>query len=118
MTSWRVILEVRPLDRQAPPIPPNPPESNSLPSNGGIGGIGGRKSTVDQTPLANLSALIETDINNNGSWDAADWQAYYDERAAIAEYDGGLSRAEAEALAFESCVAEWLIRNAGRSDLS
>ena len=44
-------------------------------------------------------------------WSAEDWQVYFDERAGIAEFDGRLSRAEAEARAFECCVAEWLNRN-------
>jgi hypothetical protein len=44
-------------------------------------------------------------------WDPADWQAFFDERAAIAEFYGGLPRAEAEARAFDCCVAEWLLRN-------
>ena len=30
-------------------------------------------------------------------WSAEDWQAYFDERAGVAEFAGGLSRAEAEA---------------------
>jgi len=42
---------------------------------------------------------------------AEDWQAYFDERAGIFEFDGGLPRAEAEARAFECCVVEWLNRN-------
>jgi hypothetical protein len=44
-------------------------------------------------------------------WSAADWQAYFDERAGIAEFDGGLSREDAEARAFACCVAEWLNRH-------
>jgi hypothetical protein len=44
-------------------------------------------------------------------WSIKDWQAFFDERAAIAEFDGGLMRAEAVARAFECCIAEWLIRN-------
>jgi hypothetical protein len=44
-------------------------------------------------------------------WSAEDWQAYFDERAGIAEFDGGLPRSEAETRAFECCVAEWLNRN-------
>lgn len=32
-------------------------------------------------------------------WSAADYQQYFEERAAIAEFDGGLSRKEAEILA-------------------
>jgi hypothetical protein len=42
---------------------------------------------------------------------AEDWRAFFDERAGIAEVDGGLSRIEAEARAFAWCVAEWLNRN-------
>ena len=36
---------------------------------------------------------------------------YFEERAAVAEFDGGLSRNEAEAQAFECCIVEWLNRN-------
>ena len=35
------------------------------------------------------------------SWTAEDWRALYDERAGIAEFDGGLSRRDAQAQAFE-----------------
>lgn len=34
-------------------------------------------------------------------WDEEDWRAAFEERAAILEYDGGHSRAEAERLARE-----------------
>jgi hypothetical protein len=34
---------------------------------------------------------------------ADDWQAFFDERAGITEFDGGLSRAEAEAQALACC---------------
>lgn len=40
-------------------------------------------------------------------WGADDWQCFYDERAAIAEYDGGLSRPEAEARAWKAAVIHW-----------
>jgi hypothetical protein len=46
---------------------------------------------------------------------AADWRAFYDERATTAEYDGGLTRVEAEARAFNLCVIEWLNRHPIRS---
>lgn len=49
-------------------------------------------------------------------WSAEDWQTFFHERAGIAEYDGGQSRAEAEAVAFEHCVAEWINRNPEPSD--
>src|SRR5262245_3338290 len=42
---------------------------------------------------------------------AEDWQVFFDERAGIIEFDGGLPRAEAEARAFGCCIVEWLNRN-------
>ena len=48
-------------------------------------------------------------------WSAEDWQVFFDERAGIVEFDGGLPRAEAEAHAFACCVVEWLNRNPERS---
>jgi hypothetical protein len=50
-----------------------------------------------------------------GGWSAEDWQVFFDERAGIAEFDGGLPRFEAEARAFACCVVEWLNRNLVRS---
>ena len=44
-------------------------------------------------------------------WSAEDWQVFFDERAGIAEFDGGLPRDQAEARAIVCCVAEWLYRN-------
>jgi hypothetical protein len=43
--------------------------------------------------------------------DAEDCQAYFEERAAIREYDGGLPRDEAERLAFEDTVTHWFVLN-------
>ena len=36
--------------------------------------------------------------------DAEDWRAFFTERSAILEHDGGLSREKADRLAYESCV--------------
>ncbi len=64
-----------------------------------------------------ILALLQQDLRQKRlmhlvqPWDADDWRAYFDERAAIAEFDGGLPRVEAEARAFGCCVAEWLLRN-------
>jgi hypothetical protein len=44
-------------------------------------------------------------------WSAKEWQAFFDERAGIAEFDGALPRGQAEARAFTCCVAEWLNHN-------
>ncbi len=49
-------------------------------------------------------------------WTAEDWRAFFNERARIAEFDRGQTRADAEALALESCVVEWLNRYPERSD--
>jgi hypothetical protein len=48
-------------------------------------------------------------------WNAADYKALFDERAAILEFDGGLTRLEAEARAVEHCVVEWLNRHPSSS---
>jgi hypothetical protein len=48
---------------------------------------------------------------NYCTWSAEEWRSFFDERASIAEFEGGLSRAEAEASAFTHCVVEWLNRN-------
>jgi hypothetical protein len=42
---------------------------------------------------------------------AHEWREYFDERAGVAEYDGGMSRAEAERQAFEVCVVKWMSFN-------
>jgi hypothetical protein len=44
-------------------------------------------------------------------WSAGDTQVFFDERVGIAESDGGLPRAQAEARAFACCIGEWLNRN-------
>lgn len=49
------------------------------------------------------------------AWPGVDWREYFEERAGIAEFDGGLPRGQAEARAFSCCVGEWLHRNPVRS---
>jgi len=56
---------------------------------------------------AELLVLLSSG-GDNPEWDAADWQAYFDERAAIREHDGGLPSGEAQHLAFEDAVTHWL----------
>jgi hypothetical protein len=43
--------------------------------------------------------------------DCAGWRDYFEERAAIREHDGGLSRADAEAGALADGVARWRALN-------
>ena len=57
---------------------------------------------------AEIVALLQ--LGDDG-WNTEDWQVYFDERAGIAEFDGGLSRSQAEAQAFACCVTEWMNRN-------
>lgn len=47
--------------------------------------------------------------------DADEWLAFFDERAGIAEFDGGLSRAGAEGAAYQFCLLQWQYRNPLRS---
>jgi hypothetical protein len=50
-------------------------------------------------------------------WDHADWQAYFAERAGIAQFDGGFNRLEAELCAFLDCVDRWLVMSPPVVDL-
>ncbi len=61
---------------------------------------------------ASVVALLRT---GGDGWSGEDWRAFFDERAGIAEFDGGLPRDQAEARAVACCVAEWLNRNPVRS---
>ena len=55
--------------------------------------------------------IIELLRPGRDGWSSEDWRLFFDERAAIAEFDGGLPRAEAEAQASECCVVRWLDLN-------
>jgi hypothetical protein len=46
-------------------------------------------------------------FNNRHGGDDEDWQAAFDERAAILEFDQGMPREEAEPLAWRQIEAEW-----------
>jgi hypothetical protein len=75
------------------------------------------------TPLP-LSLVEDARLNKAGiaalcreshEWDAEDWRALFDEAAGAAQFDNGLSPLEAEEIAFECCITEWLNRNFMRS---
>jgi hypothetical protein len=61
---------------------------------------------------ADVIALLHTERDG---WSGEDWRTFFDERAGIAEFDGGLPHEQAEARAYACCVAEWLNRNPVRS---
>lgn len=46
--------------------------------------------------------------DERGEWAPADWRAWYDERSAVREYEGGMARAEAERAAWLDLAAEWV----------
>ena len=77
---------------------------------------GGGPKTAENCDFSESVAQVAQVAQKNdkagiGEWDAEDWQAHFDERAGIAEHDGGLARAGAECQAFECCVVEWQWRN-------
>lgn len=65
---------------------------------------------------AGLAQYLRDRHSNDRPWESDEWRAFFEERAAIVEFDGGYSRAEAEAQAFTCCVVEWLNRNPISSD--
>jgi hypothetical protein len=74
----------------------------------------GSQSAIDRWLPAireNKDAIIGLLRPDKDGWSPWDWRLFFDERAGIAEFDGGLSPAEAEARAFSCCLAEWLNRN-------
>ncbi len=47
----------------------------------------------------------------DGDRTAEGWRVFYEEHATKAEFDGGQTREEAAARAFECCIVEWLNRH-------
>jgi len=61
---------------------------------------------------ADIIALLRS---SKDGWTVEDWQAFFDERAARAEFDNAMSRTQAEEVAYERCIVEWLNRNPVKS---
>ena len=55
-------------------------------------------------------------LPGTNNWTAEHWRMHFDERAGFAEFDGGTSRRETEARAFECCIVEWMNQHPELSD--
>jgi hypothetical protein len=60
--------------------------------------------------------IITLLAHGSDSWSPEDWRTFYDERAAIAQYDGCQTREQAERAGFKYCIVEWLDRHPQSSD--
>ena len=66
--------------------------------------------------MRNKEGIVALLVAVHDEWTAEDWQAFFDERAGIAEFEGRKTRDQAEAMAFECCVVEWMNRHPCRTD--
>jgi len=87
-----------------------------LASRGAVRVRGPRAALAKWQPLLRLhkpalAALLQAPETKRAAWVAEDWLGYFDERAAVAEFDGAIPRRHAGAQAYRCCVAEWLCRN-------
>ena len=55
-------------------------------------------------------AVIAAELSRP-QWSVRDWLAYFEERAGIARFDGGLARFDAECAAYVQCVQRFLVRH-------
>ena len=72
-----------------------------------------RKGAMTEADIARLRASrveIQSALGRSPPT-AEDWREFFEERAAIIEFDGGVDRQEAERRAFECCVVDWLNAN-------
>jgi hypothetical protein len=60
---------------------------------------------------AKRPSIVELLRSGKCSWTAEDWQPFFDERAAIAEFDNRLTCIEEAARVFNCCVIEWQNRD-------
>src|SRR5262245_45285770 len=60
---------------------------------------------IDHKPEL-MAALAQAARLHPVAHDPVTWRDFYEERAAISEFEGGLSRHQADAIAFEACLVE------------
>ncbi len=58
--------------------------------------------------LAQHKAELLSLLRPGPEWTVEEWRTFFDERAGIREFDGGLHRQEAEVAAYADTLAEWL----------
>lgn len=118
-----VDLRPRPLPRsRGPETLATTPATSATPAECREGMAQERLSQFDG--IAQGCDPLVTVADNKGSalphetddWLPEDWLAFFDERAGIAEFDGALARADAEAQAREACISEWLNRSLAPSE--
>ena len=62
---------------------------------------------------ADIMTLLQ---DRKTAWTPEGWRTFYEERAAVAEHDGGLPPAEAAARAYKCSIVAWLNRNPPMQD--
>ncbi len=60
------------------------------------------------TPMTPLTSAPGLAPPIGADWEAEEWRAHFEERAAIMEHDGSVACINAQCEAFESCLAELL----------
>lgn len=78
--------------------------------------LDGPEALITEVLVESVRALKSEILQTLGSCGSLGWRAHFSERVGNAEFEHGLSRAEAEARAFECCVVEWLNHNLEPSD--
>ena len=99
-------LEWQPSPPLSPPAADTPPPEPNVREKG--------TDKTDKSPsvsfVSAVSGHIAADDNQvAGAWDTTDWQAHFHERAGIREFDGELSRPEAERRALADTINHWLV---------
>ena len=75
----------------------------------GVTGVSGVKRAQDQsvTPETRVAHRVAVRVSRL-DWRTEEWIAYFNERAAVREFDGRLSRVDAERMATEDTISHWL----------
>ena len=82
---------------------------SAIPAISAVGsGAGKGVETIDDGVAADPGRMPPAPPDHD--WSAEDWQVFFDERAGIAEFDGGLLRPEAESQAPACCMEEQMAR--------